>query len=173
VIVANIPANEPARLNALRSYEILDTAEEKEFDEITALAARQFKVPVAVISLVDENRQWFKSHYGLNACETSRDTAFCAHTILQNEMMIVEDATKDARFAFNPLVTDEPQIRFYAGQPLTTFDGYNIGTLCLIDTKPRTLNLQQKQFLKHLTERVSVMLELRLQTLKLKALSKS
>ena len=124
---------EADRLRALAALALLDTTPEPEFERITAHAARIFHVPIALVSLVDADRQWFKSHHGTTLCETPRDQAFCAHTILENRPLIVPDATLDERFAANPLVTGEPFIRFYAGAPLTTREGANIGSLCLLD----------------------------------------
>ncbi len=134
-----IPPNEQQRLQELRRYAVLDTPPEKAFDNITDLAARIFKVPIASVTLIDEDRQWFKSCLGLETRETGRDIAFCAHAILRDEVMVVPDAQADARFADNPLVTGAPYIRFYAGAPLRTSAGLNLGTLCIIDTKPRRM----------------------------------
>ena len=138
-IRAAIPADEQRRIVSLRELNILDTEPEERFDRITRIAAALFDVPMAVISLVDENRQWFKSCAGSNAKETSRDAAFCAHVVYNREPMIVPDALQDVRFADNPLVINEPRIRFYAGYPLMLDDGSCIGTLCLLDTRPRTV----------------------------------
>ena len=138
-IRATIPADEERRIASLRELKILDTEPEERFDRVTRLAAALFDVPMAVISLVDENRQWFKSCLGSNAKETPRDAAFCAHVVYSREPMIVPDAFQDLRFADNPLVINDPRIRFYAGYPLMLDDGSCIGTLCLLDTRPRTL----------------------------------
>jgi GAF domain-containing protein len=138
-IRAAIPDDEGRRIAALRELRILDTEPEERFDRVTRLAAALFEVPMALISLVDENRQWFKSCLGLTAQETPRDAAFCAHVVYSREPMIVPDTFKDARFADNPLVINEPRIRFYAGYPLILDDGSCIGTLCLFDTRPRIL----------------------------------
>jgi phosphoribosyl 1,2-cyclic phosphodiesterase/CheY-like chemotaxis protein len=136
---ATIPEDEERRLQSLRKMRILETEPEDRFDRITRLAAALFDVPIALVSLVDEDRQWFKSCYGLDAKETSRDAAFCAHVVYHREPVIVPDTFQDARFADNPLVTNDPRIRFYAGCPLILYDGSCIGSLCLIDTRPRAL----------------------------------
>jgi phosphoribosyl 1,2-cyclic phosphodiesterase/CheY-like chemotaxis protein len=138
-IRANIPDDEERRIASLRELKILDTEPEERFDRVTRLAAAFFDVPMAVISLVDEDRQWFKSCLGGDAKEGPRDAAFCAHVVYGREPMIVPDALHDVRFADNPLVIDEPRIRFYAGYPLILSNGSCIGTLCLLDTRPRTL----------------------------------
>ena len=138
MLPAPIPADDDARLRALRELLILDTPPEERFDRIVGFAASEFDVPIALISLVDRDRQWFKARVGLDACETSREISFCGHAILQkNELFEVLDAAKDPRFADNPLVTGAPFIRFYIGAPLVMPSGAAIGTLCLIDTKPR------------------------------------
>lgn len=141
------PANEAARLAALKSLQVLDTPAEERFDRITRLAARLLDVPIALISLVDSDRQWFKSKYGLDASETPREVSFCGHAILQDEPLLVPDASLDPRFADNPLVAAEPRIRFYAGHPLEAEDGCKLGTLCLIDTRPRQLSEADRQCL--------------------------
>jgi anti-anti-sigma regulatory factor len=157
-----MPANEAARLEALRSYSVLDTAPEADFDDLTALAAHICGTPIALVSLVDSNRQWFKSRHGLDAHETNRDVSFCAHTILQpEETLIVPDATADERFVDNPLVTDDPGIRFYAGVSLRTPTGMPIGSLCVIDRMPRNLSDAQLDALRILGRQVIAQLELR------------
>ncbi|HDY7421388.1 TPA: sensor domain-containing diguanylate cyclase [Vibrio vulnificus] len=138
------PDNEPQRIADLHSLNILDTAAEERFDRVTRIARRLFDVPIALVSLVDEDRQWFKSCFGLDASETPRDISFCGHAILGADTLIVEDASQDARFADNPLVTGEPHIRFYAGVPLFYEDKSCLGTLCIIDSKPRTLNEDER-----------------------------
>jgi GAF domain-containing protein len=128
------------RLNALRSLLILDTPPEERFDRITRFAASEFDTPVALVSLIDERRQWFKARVGLDACETSRDISFCGHAIEGSNVLVIGDARDDPRFADNPLVTGDPFIRFYAGAPLILPGGLSVGTLCLIDTEPRTFS---------------------------------
>jgi len=158
---APIPDNEAQRLAALREYHILDTGAEQAYDDITALAAYLCDVPIAMISLVDESRQWFKSKLGLNEQETPRDVAFCAHAILQSEPLIVRDALKDVRFADSALVMRAPHIRFYAGFPLSSPEGFALGTLCAIDRKPRQLSARQKTAMQALARQVMALLELR------------
>ena len=158
---APIPDNEAQRLAALQEYRILDTAAEQAYDDIVALAAYLCDVPIALITLVDESRQWFKSRLGLNEKETPRDVAFCAHAILQTEPLIVRDALKDRRFSDNALVTGSPHIRFYAGFPLVNPDGFALGTLCVIDRKPRRLSAEQKTAMQALARQVMALLELR------------
>lgn len=144
------PANERQRVNTLRSLEILDTPAEERFDRLTRLARRLFDVPIALISLVDSNRQWFKSCSGLGVSETSREVSFCGHAIVNEQILMIPDASSDERFADNPLVTGAPHIRFYAGCPLRMGDGSNVGTLCLIDTRPRTLDAGDRELLRDL-----------------------
>lgn len=149
-------ASEPeqVRLRLLRALNLLDTEPEPEFDRITRLLARALDVPIALVSLIDEHRQWFKSAYGLGVRETPREIAFCDHAIRQHEPLIVNDARRDLRFARNPLVTSAPNIRFYAGVPLRTSDGHALGTLCAIDSRPRELSAEQLQVLEDLAELV-------------------
>jgi len=129
--------SEAARMAALRGYRLLDTADEPEFDSIVREAAEALRAPIALISLIDERRQWFKARVGLDVLETPRSMSFCAHAIQGRDTMVVPDATKDDRFRDNPLVVDDPSIRFYAGAPLETADGHRLGTLCVIDRVPR------------------------------------
>ena len=156
-----MPQNESKRLKVLWQYDVLDTVPEEVFDDLTELAARICEAPIALISLVDEKRQWFKSKVGVSVSETSRDLSFCAYAITQNDLFIVPDATQDKRFANNPLVTSDPKIRFYAGAPLITPDGHALGTLCVIDKVPRELRLEQEQALRILARHVVSQLELR------------
>ena len=135
-----IPENESERLGALRALLLLDTPPEERFDRIVQFAAREFDVPIALISLVDENRQWFKSRVGLDACETSREVSFCGHALSMDAPLVIEDALLDERFADNPLVAGPPHIRFYAGAQLRLASGLVVGTLCLIDQAPRRLD---------------------------------
>jgi len=160
-VQAPVPDNETERLAALKEYRILDTDAEQAYDDITALAAHVCDVPIAMVSLVDKSRQWFKSRMGLSKQETPRDVAFCAHAILQTEPLIVRDALKDARFVDSTLVTRAPYIRFYAGFPLANPEGYTLGTLCAIDRKPRQLSPRQKSAMQALARQVMALLELR------------
>src|SRR6266446_2137675 len=155
------PANEEARVIALDKYAILDTDPEQSFDDLTLLASYVCKTPMALISLVDEDRQWFKSRVGIDASETSRDIAFCSTAILQSDVFVVPDALADERFRDNPLVVSDPHIRFYAGAPLINEDGYALGTLCVVDRAPRDLAPDQKEALQALSRLVLVHLEFR------------
>ena len=161
---APLPKNEVKRIEILWKYDVLDTVPEKSFDELTSLAAYICEAPIALITLVDENRQWFKSTVGVSLKETSRDISMCAHAILQKEIMIVPDATKDRRFKDNPFVVSDPKIRFYAGAPLISPSGHALGTLCVIDKVPRELKKDQKKALSILSRHVMAQLELRRQS---------
>jgi two-component system, NtrC family, sensor kinase len=158
---AAIPKNEVRRLKVLWQYDVLDTVPEEVFDNLTDLAAHICEAPVALISLVDENRQWFKAKVGTSLKETSRDISFCAHAILNDDLLVISDATKDPRFRDNPLVTGPQKIRFYAGAPLVTPDGHALGTLCVLDKKPRKLRSEQQKALYVLAHHVVTQLELR------------
>lgn len=167
MVVAPKPENEAARLQILRDFEILDSGEEIEFDEIVALASKICESEISLISLIDESRQWFKAKVGLAADETERDVAFCAHAIHDDKIMEVQDTHEDQRFFDNPLVLDDPRIRFYAGMPLETQDGYRLGTLCVIDSKPKKLNEHQRFALKILANQVIKLMELRIRNFEL------
>lgn len=150
------PANEKTRLETLRALNILDSSPEERFDRLTRLARRLFGVPIALVSLIDADRQWFKSSFGLDAKETSRDISFCGHAILGDEIFEVPDAALDERFYDNPLVTDSPNIRFYAGCPLTVLNGSKLGTLCLIDQEPRSFDDDDRTLLRDLARMVEM-----------------
>jgi len=154
MIEPRIPDNEGERLETLRSLQLLDTPHEERFDRVTRLAKRLFDVPIALVSLVDADRQWFKSRQGLTAVQTRREISFCGHTILEDDTLIINNVFDDERFADNPLVTGEPNIRFYAGQPLSAGNGCKVGTLCLIDTAPRDMSDEDKALLKDLAKMV-------------------
>ncbi|NNL69917.1 MAG: sensor domain-containing diguanylate cyclase [Acidimicrobiia bacterium] len=158
---AEIPADEPKRLAALAEYDILDSLPEAAYDDITHLASELCDAPMAAVSLIDENRQWFKSTVGLQVKETPRDVAFCSHAILSDEVLVVPDAFDDVRFADNPLVMGDPKIRFYAGAPLVARGGERLGTLCVIDHAQRPLTDGQSKSLQALARQVMAQLELR------------
>ena len=144
------PSDETRRLETLRRLKLLDTPPEERFDRVTRLAKQVFSTPIALVSLVDADRQWFKSAQGLDAPETPRNISFCGHAILDDKIMIVNDAAEDQRFCDNPLVCDDPNIRFYAGYPLSAPDGSRVGTLCVIDRVPREITAEQAQLLREL-----------------------
>ncbi len=156
-----IPVNEPARLAALQKYAILDTDPEQAFDDLTLLASYICKTPIALISLVDEKRQWFKSKIGVTLSQTSREVALCSTAIQQSDVFVVRDTLQDERFRDNPLVVSEPKIRFYAGAPLITEEGFALGTLCVLDRTPREFSPDQEKALKALSRLVLAQLELR------------
>lgn len=171
--VARIPKNEDERLKVLKKYSILNSLPEEEYDAITKIASSICDTPIALVFIIDEKRQWFKSNHGMETKETHRDLAFCAHSILNpNEIFEVEDATKDERFFDNPLTTDAPNVIFYAGAPLNTSEGYPLGKLCVIDNKPKKLNDTQKEALNLLANQVVRLFELRKGNAKLKSANK-
>lgn len=158
---APVPDDEASRLLALRSMEVLDTEPESDFDDIVALASEVCAAPISLVTLVDANRQWFKAKIGMAPEETSRDVSFCAHAILGKDLMVIPDATADARFADNPFVRADRGVRFYAGAPLVTSDGYALGTLCVVDHHPHRLSLDQLRALRALAHKVTELLDLR------------
>jgi hypothetical protein len=160
--------DDASRVAALEKYAILDTDPEQVFDDLTLLASFICKTPIALISLVDEKRQWFKSRVGITDTETSREIAFCSNAIQQSDLFIIPDALEDDRFRNNPLVVSDPHIRFYAGAPLINEDGYALGTLCVVDRSPRNIEPEQKDALKALSRLVLEQLEFRRNLLLLK-----
>lgn len=157
-----LPTNELQRVQAVRSYEIFDTEEENDYDALTSIASMICQIPVALITFIDDQRQWFKSHHGTNINENLREYSFCTHTIAaEEEIMVVSDASKDERFANNPMVTGPTKIAFYAGVPLVNSEGYALGTLCVLDQVPRELKPDQKNALKILAKQVIDKIELR------------
>ena len=166
--VSPLPENEKERLEELRSYQILDSEPEQDFDDIVELASQLCDSPIALITLIDESRQWLKAKIGIDISETTRGMAFCAHAIHDNDIMIIRNATQDDRFHDNPLVTGDPHIRFYAGMPLITSKGFKLGTLCVIDQKPKDLSELQLKALRILGKQVVNLLELRIRNLELK-----
>lgn len=170
MIEAKIPGNEKDRLAKLYDLDILDTLEEQAYDDLTRLAAEICNAPIALVSLVDRDRQWFKSHHGLDARETPREYAFCAHAILEDDVFVVEDSSKDKRFFDNPLATGGPHVKFYAGAPLIMSDNNKVGTLCVIGNEARELTHAQKETLQALARQVVSQLELRLKVKELETL---
>ncbi len=168
--IADIPNNEQDRLQKLYELVILDTLEEQAYDDLTKLAAQICETPIALVSLIDRDRQWFKSHHGLDARETPREFAFCAHAILNDEIFIVEDSSLDERFHDNPLATGEPHVKFYAGAPLIMSDNIKLGTLCVIGNNARKISLAQQEALQALARQVVSQLELRLKVKELEIL---
>jgi signal transduction histidine kinase len=158
---AALPDNETDRLAALYALDILDSAPEQDFDDIVALASNVCGTPMSLVTLVDTDRQWFKARVGTDLFETSRELSFCAHAILGRDLLVVPDTSKDARFSDNPLVDAREGIRFYAGAPLVTTDGFALGTLCVVDKEPRTLDIEQLQALRALARQVTAQMELR------------
>lgn len=161
MIEAAIPPDEDARLATLRSYRVLDTPPEPVYDRLTELAAAVAETPMALISLIDADRQWFKSRVGIDVMETDRCIAFCAHTILNAEPLVIDDVTADPRFADNPLVGGAPHIRSYAGFPLVAPSGCRLGTLCVVGTEPQTLSRHQQSILSTIATQVQIYLEMR------------
>ncbi|MBK6266793.1 GAF domain-containing sensor histidine kinase [Marivirga sp. S37H4] len=161
MITPKIPHNEKERLAELYSYSILDTESEKDFDDVVELASIICEAPISLVTLIDSSRQWFKAKKGVNLDSTAREISFCGHTINQNELFVVEDASKDERFHDNPFVTAEFRIHFYAGISLVSEKGYNIGTLCVLDSVPRKLDEYQRKALEILGNQISKLIELR------------
>jgi len=161
MLIAPLPPDEVERIRLLHALDVLDTDPEPAFDRVTRLVAHVLKVPMALISLVDSERQWFKSRIGIDVSETSRDLSFCAHTILDTKPMVVEDASRDARFADHPMVTGGPSVRFYAGVPIRSTGGLALGTLCAIDSHPRQLSPDQLEVLQDLADIASKEMQLR------------
>lgn len=170
---APIPSNEHERLSALLELRILDTPEEKPFDDLVNMASRICDAPIALVSLIDEHRQWFKAKVGIDATETPRDISFCGHAIADTKIMMVEDSSKDERFFDNPAVTGPLQVKFYAGAPLVTAGGLSIGTLCVVDHKPRKLSDDQLNYLSILSKQIMTQMELRRKFQELQDLTKT
>jgi GAF domain-containing protein len=161
-MAAPTPSTEAARVAALNRYAILDTEPEQSFDDLVILAAHICQAPMAMLSLVDDHRQWFKSKFGVQAPETPKEVSICAHAIQQNDLFIVPDTLEDARFRENPLVIGEPHVRFYAGTPLINEDGFALGTLCVLDHEPRQLDEAQKEAVNALGRLALRQMELRM-----------
>jgi GAF domain-containing protein len=154
-----IPSSETERLSALWQMDLLDTPSEEPFDTLVELASHIFEAPMAYMSFVDAHRQWFKATYDMDFCETPREFSFCGHAILEDRPMVIEDARKDERFCDNPYVVEEPKIRFYAGAQIRTFDGHAVGTLCVIDFKPRKPSKEQVQMLEKMARLAANLVE--------------
>src|SRR5579872_6548525 len=167
------PPNEAPRLRDLIETELLDTPNEKEFDDIVKLVSEICQVPISLITLVDSSRQWFKAKHGINVNETDREISFCAHAILQDQLFEIKDTLDDERFFDNPLVIDDLKIRYYAGFPLTTSNGYRLGTLCVVDTVPRELTDSQKFALEVLSHNVMKIAELRIKNRQLNRMTET
>ncbi len=161
MIIAELPLDEDLRLADLTSYDILDTPAEDNFDDLVELASQICNCPISLITLLDKDRQWFKAKKGLEGEETSKDVAFCAHAILQDDVFVVEDALLDERFVDNPFVTGEPNVRFYAGAPIVSPAGFKLGTICILDQKPKKLTKEEERALTLLSNQITKLLELR------------
>ena len=172
MLIAPLPHNEDERLRRTKQLKLLDTIKEQAYDDLTLLAAQICDTPIALITLLDENRQWFKSHHGLDATETSREISFSSHAILHDELLHVKDAQQDIRFKNNPLVTGDPNLRFYAGAPLILDTDIRIGTLCVIDKKKRSLSETQIKSLEALARQVVSLMQLRVTIREMKNLDK-
>jgi len=159
MLTAPVPSNDEDRLKSLHDMDVLSTSREADFDRITRIAQKVFNTDIALISLVDQNRQWFKSRYGLDAQETGRDISFCGHAIMKDEIFFVENTLEDERFSDNPLVTAGPKIRFYAGQPLSNSEGHKVGTLCIISPKAREFSYEDQETLKDLGRMAELVME--------------
>lgn len=169
---AELPKNETERLDALNSYKVLDSLPEKSYDNITMIASQICETPISLVSLIDDKRQWFKSHHGLEATETPKEYAFCAHAIVEPDVVFsIEDSRLDSRFEDNPLVTWDPRVIFYTGVPLVNPEGFPLGTLCVIDNNPKTLTVHQIDGLKALGDQVVNLLELRRLNLRLESIN--
>lgn len=172
MIIAELPFNENDRLQDLYSYDIIDTASESDFDDLVELASQICECPVSLITLIDKNHQWFKAKKGIEGRSTSRDAAFCSHAILQDDVMVVENALEDERFFDNPFVINDPNIRFYAGAPIVSPGGQKLGTICILDNQPRTLTPEQVRALKLLSNQVTKLLEIKSKNIQIRERAK-